>query len=384
MNPTPEEIARRVAAISPILAANAQACVEARSVVPASMKAMVDAGVFRIPQPARTGGYEMSLRTLADAVTVLSEACPSSGWVAMVMGAHHFCLGAWPEQAQDDVFGGGRNGLVAGTLSWQGNARKVDGGYVVNGRWQFCSGVDRSNWIMLGCANADTGGPFVHVVAPREEIIVDDTWHVLGLEGTGSKDVVAKDLFVPSHRALDTRDMMKGSSPHAAKQATNLYRISADSMLSMSVPTAIVGSAKFALAKFIELTKERRVIVTGARKAEHGPTQIRLAESAAELQCAQLLVYDGLELMARVAQSGEGATDMGYRAQVKWQAAYAAELCRRAVSRLFAGSGAHSVYHSSPLQLALRNVTVGAQHASLDFDTSGELYGRMRLGLIRQ
>ena len=384
MNPTPEEIARRVAAISPVLAANAQACVEARSVVPESMKVMVEAGVFRIPQPARTGGYEMSLRTLADAVTALSEACPSSGWVAMVMGAHHFCLGAWPEQAQDDVFRGGREGLVAGTLSWQGNARKVDGGYVVNGRWQFCSGVDRSNWIMLGCANAETGAPFVHVVAPREEIVIDDTWHVLGLEGTGSKDVVAKDVFVPVHRALDTREMMKGSSPYAAKHATNLYRLSADSMLSMSVPAAILGSAKFALKKFIELTKERRVIVTGARKAEHGPSQIRLAEAAAELQCAQLLVHDGLELMAQVSQSGQGATDMGYRAQVKWQAAYAAELCRRAVSRLFAGSGAHSVYHSSPLQVAFRNVTVGAQHASLDFDTSGELYGRMRLGLIKQ
>jgi hypothetical protein len=109
-----------------------------------------------------------------------------------------------------------------------------------------------------------------------------------------------------------------------------------------------------------------------------------LAEAAAELQCAQLLVHDGLDLMARVAQSGQGATDMGYRAQVKWQAAYAAELCRRAVSRLFAGSGAHSVYRSSPLQTAFRNVNVGAQHASLDFDTSGELYGKMRLGLIRQ
>lgn len=384
MNPTADEIARRVAAISPILVANAQACVDARSVVPESMKAMVDAGVFRIPQPARTGGYEMSLRTLGDAVTALSESCPSSGWVAMVMAAHHFCLGAWPEQGQDDVFGGGRDGLVAGTLSWQGNARKVDGGYVVNGRWQFCSGVDRSNWIMLGCANADAGGPFVHVVAPRDEIIVDDTWHVMGLEGSGSKDVVAKELFVPAHRALDTRDMLRGSSPYAAKQATNLYRISADSMLSMSVPSAILGSAKFALAKFIDLTRERRVIVTGARKAEHGPTQIRLAEAAAELRCAQLLVHDGLELMARVSQSGQSATDMGYRAQVKWQAAYAAELCRRAVSRLFAASGAHSVYHSSPLQAALRNVTVGAQHASLDFDTSGELYGRMRLGLIKQ
>jgi hypothetical protein len=124
------------------------------------------------------------------------------------------------------------------------------------------------------------------------------------------------------------------------------------------------------------------VIVTDARKAEHGPTQIRLAEAAAEIQCTHLMVQDALTLLEGVTQSGEGATDMNYRARVKWQAAYGAELCRRAVSRLFAGSGAHAVYTPSPLQTAFRNVNVGAQHASIDFDTSGELYGRMRLGLL--
>jgi 3-hydroxy-9,10-secoandrosta-1,3,5(10)-triene-9,17-dione monooxygenase len=187
---------------------------------------------------------------------------------------------------------------------------------------------------------------------------------------------------VPAQRAIDTRELMKGSSPYTLKHATNVYRVSADSILSGSVPAAILGSAKSALEKFVERTRERRAIVTGARKAEHGPTQLRLAESMAEVECAQFFVHDAAELMASVAQSGQGATDMGYRARVKWQAAYAAELCRRALSRLFAGSGAHAIYDSSPLQAAFRNVNVGAQHASIDFDTSGELYGRMRLGLL--
>ncbi len=382
MTVTAQEIARRISTIRPILAENAQDCVRDRALTPASMRAMVDAGLFRIPQPSRVGGYELSLRILADAVTAVSEVCPTSGWVLMVMCAHHFCLGTFPEQAQDDVFGGDGDGLVAGTLAWQGKAAKVDGGFRVDGRWQFCSGVDRSNWVMLGCADAATGGPGVHVVVPTEEIVVDDTWQVLGLQGTGSKDVVAKDIFVPAGRTVDTRAMMRGDSPHSLKHATNLYRVSSDSMLSLSVVTAILGSAKYAMAKFIERTKERRVIVTGARKAEHGPTQIRLAEAAAEIQCADLMVHDALDVLGRVAQMGEGATDMTYRAQVKWQAAYAAELCRRAASRLFAGSGAHAIYNSSPLQMAFRNINVGAQHASIDFDTSGELYGRTQLGLL--
>ena len=373
------EILRRTAAISPTLAAHARECDAARKLTGESMAALVGAGVFRIPQPRRIGGYEMSLRTLADAVTSLSEACPSSGWVVMVMGAHHWCMGSFPEAAQDEVFGEGRDGLVAGTLSAQGTASAVDGGYRVEGRWQFCSGVDHAQWVILGCADASTHGPLVHVVVPRADLEVDDTWHVMGLQGTGSKDVVAHNIVVPAHRTIDTRILFRGESPHAANHATNLYRLSAEAMLSVSVSTAVLGSAKFALRQFIERTRERRVILTGARKAEHGPTQVRLSEAAAEIHSADLLIHDILAEFDRLVATGD-RFDSRHRVRAKWQAAYSAELCRRAVARMFSGSGAHAVYTPSALQAAFRNVNVGAQHASIDFDSSAELYARDRLG----
>jgi 3-hydroxy-9,10-secoandrosta-1,3,5(10)-triene-9,17-dione monooxygenase len=375
-----DEIMSRVAAISPALAKNARACDAARKLIPESMTTMVAAGMFRIPQPRRVGGYELSLRTLVDAVTTLSEACPSSGWVLMVMGAHHWCMGSFPEAAQDEVFGDGRDGLVAGTLSSQGVANKVDDGFQLDGRWQFCSGVDHADWVILGCADPDTRAPNVHVVVPRGELELDDTWHVMGLQGTGSKDVVAHDVFVPSYRAIETRTLFRGASPHAANHATNLYRLSAEAILSLAVSTAVLGSAKFALGQFIERTKERRVILTGERKAEHGPTQVRLAEAAAEIHCADLLIHDTLREFDHLIANGE-AFDNFHRVRSKWQAAYAAELCRRAVDRLFSASGAHAVYTPSALQAAFRNVNVGAQHASIDFDSSAELYGRVRLGV---
>ncbi len=374
-----DEIMRRAAAISPTLAAHARECDAARQLTPESMSAVVNAGLFRIPQPRRVGGYELSLRTLADAVTCLSEACPSSGWVLMVMGAHHWCMGSFPEAAQDDVFGDGRDGLVAGTLSSQGTASAVDGGFRVEGRWQFCSGVDHAHWVILGCADAATHGPLVHVVVPRVALEVDDTWHVMGLQGTGSKDVLAHNLFVPAHHTIDTRVLFRGASPHAANHPTNLYRLSAEAMLSLSVATAVLGSAKFALSQFIDRTRERRVILTGARKADHGPTQVRLAEAAAEIHSADLLIHDVLAEFDRLVTTGEHF-DSHHRVRAKWQAAYSAELCRRAVARIFSGSGAHAVYAPSALQAAFRNVNVGAQHASIDFDSSAELYARSRLG----
>lgn len=374
-------ILRRVAELAPVLERNSRACDDARQLVPESMSAMVKAGMFRIPQPARVGGYELTLRTLADAVTGLSSACPSSGWVLMVMGAHHWCMGGFPERAQEDVFGGGRDGLVAGTLSWQGIAADADGGYRVSGRWQFGSGIDHANWVMLGCGDPATHAPKVHVVIPRGEIDVDDTWRVLGLRGSGSKDLVAHDIFVPAHRAIDTRLLFSGASPHAANHRSNLYKLSPESILSMGVATAVLGSAKFALEKFIERTRERRVILTGASKAEHAPTQVRLAEAAAEIEAAELMQHRALADFERQMETGERPA-FADRARAKWAAAYSAELCRRAVTRMFAGSGAHSVYESSPLQAAFRNVNVGAQHASIDFDSSAEMYARWRLNVM--
>ena len=92
-----------------------------------------------------------------------------------------------------------------------------------------------------------------------------------------------------------------------------------------------------------------------------------------------MLINDGLDLMGQVVASGHDPADIRYRALVNWQAAYAAELCRRAVTRLFVGSGAHALYEPNPLQTAFRNVHAGAQHGVLDFDIAGEQYGRMRL-----
>lgn len=379
MNIDYDEIMRRVETIAPRLADNAQRCEQMRRVVPESIALMAQAGLFRILQPSRVHGYEMDFRTFADAATRVSEFCPSSGWVLTVISTHHWCLGAFSEAAQDEIFGEGQDNLIAGTLSWQGVAIPVDGGFRVEGRWQFGSGIDNAQWVMLGCADPATRGPGVHVVVPRSEIEIDDTWHVLGMRGTGSKDLVANGVFVPAHRTIDTRKFFLGQSPYIRNHPTNLYYLPAEAILGVLAPTALLGSAKFALRNFIEHTQQRRVIITGARKAEYAPTQIRLAEAGAEIKAADLLMHEGLRECGEILESTTSTVEQ--RARLKWQGAYASELCRRAVGRLFAGSGAHAIYEGHPLQVAFRNINVGCQHASFDFENSAEQYGRIMLGV---
>lgn len=371
-----DEIMARVAALAPGLAGDALACDTARRVIPSSMAAMVRAGLFRISAPSRVGGYELRVRTFHNAVTEISQSCPSSGWVLMVMDAHHHVMGSFPPEAQDEVFTIG-GGLVAGTLSWQGTATPASGGYRVNGRWQFGSGIDNADWVMLGCADPK-GAPLVHVVLPVSDITVDDTWHVIGLQGSGSKDLVANNVFVPEHRTVNTLDLFGGRSPHSAMHPTNVYKISAQEMLSLSVTAGVLGSAKHARDAFVEHTRERRNVLTGARKAEHIPTQMRAAESAIEIHAAELLVADMHTEFERLMASGE-RTDSAHRARYCWQAAYGVDICRRAVNRLYEASGAHAVYDGGAVQTAFRNINVAAQHASVGFDTGAEAYGKVLL-----
>ena len=91
------------------------------------------------------------------------------------------------------------------------------------------------------------------------------------------------------------------------------------------------------------------------------------------------MLHNSLDEFDRLMASDENCPNE-LRVQARWNAAYGVELCRRAVARMYAGSGAHAVYEPSDLQVSFRNVEVGAQHASMDFDTSAEMYARLRLG----
>src|SRR5262249_22035739 len=158
------------------------------------------------------------------------------------------------------------------------------GGWRLSGRWQFCSGVDHGDWLLIG-ALADhlpqTPDRSLHVVVPRADVVVDDTWFSLGLRGTGSKDIVARDVFVPAHRAMPSRMLFEGRSPHAGLHATGLYRLPVLSGLGLQLGGAVLGMARRALELHVERTRTRREVYTKNAKSEHAGTQSRIAESSA-------------------------------------------------------------------------------------------------------
>lgn len=366
-----------------MLRANAAESERLRHIAPASVAAMSDAGLWRILTPRTHGGAEAGLRAQVDTTMLVAAHDPAAGWVQMVSNAHAWMVGSFPMECQEEVFAGGPDGRVPGTLASQGRAARVDGGWLLDGRWQFASGVDHGDWLLIGAiADRLPESPTraLHVVVPKADVVVDDTWYTLGLRGTGSKDLVAEAVFVPEHRSLPTRLLFDGISPHGEIHATHINRLPVLVCLGVQFAGAITGIAEGALALHVENTRSRREVYTGASKAESVGTQMRVAESATELHLARLLVQRAADRCDEVAVTGERLT-IEERAELKWHAAYVAELSRRATERIFASAGAHAIYDDSVLQARFRDVNTACHHAVADFDNNAQMYGRVVLGL---
>jgi alkylation response protein AidB-like acyl-CoA dehydrogenase len=374
------DAARSIAAT---VAAHAAECEHDRRLTTATVDAMAGAGLWGILTPRTYGGSEAGLRAQLETLFVVAGAYSAAGWVQMVSNAHCWMAGNFPVPCQDEVFAAGPDVRVPGTLAAQGKAIHVGDGWRLNGRWQFASGVDVGDWLLIGAIadrQPDRTDRALHVIVPKSDIVVDDTWFTLGLRGTGSKDVVADDVFVPFHRSMPTRVLFDGESPHGERHATHLNRLPVLVCLSVQLSGAVVGMATAALGLFVERTRTRRDGYTGRSKAENVGTQLRVAESQTELDVATMLVRAAADRCDEVAQTGVRLT-LDERAVLLWRAAYIVELCRRATDRIFSASGAHGIYDDSLLQNRHRDVNTACHHAVVDFDASAEMFGRTRLGL---
>ena len=289
---------------------------ERRSLHPASVKAMRDAGLFKVIQPRRIGGYEHGLPTLHAVSEALGAGCTAASWVYTVTGAHTWVMGMYPEEVQDEIYEDDPDTLIPGTLAAQGKATPVDGGFRISGQWQFASGCDHARWGLFCARQTDSekGAPkHIHVMVPAADYEIEDTWHVMGLRGTGSKDVVMNDAFVPTHRALPTGDLFDGATPAASRHATEVYRYPILPSLTYLLTGPVLAMADRIYEAHVERTAGRRDRYDGASKADKPTAQLRVAESWAEIESARNFVRDIEADYRRWLDQGVLPTDEGAR-----------------------------------------------------------------------
>lgn len=227
-------------------------------------KSLREAGVIRMLQPAAHGGAEAHPVEWAETVMKIASLDGSTGWVSGIVGIHPWEMAMADPRVQEEVWGEDQDTWIASPYAPMGVLRPVDGGYVFNGRWQFSSGTDHCDWIFLGAFLGDENGEVIkpprniHVILPRSDYeIVEDSWDVVGLRGTGSKDIIVKDAFIPSYRVIDNAKLIDGSQPKDAGLTNPLYHLPFSCAFPLGITAAVIGIAEGALAHHLDYQRTR-------------------------------------------------------------------------------------------------------------------------------
>src|SRR5437764_317727 len=378
------ELLQRAEALVPVLRERAGKAEELRRLPDETIEDLHRSGLFRILQPRRVGGSELPFRSIVELGSVISRGDGSTGWVLANLAAHHWLLGMWPKQAQDEIWGESPHKLIGSALIFPpGRATPAPGGYRLPGRWPFSSGVDAASWSLIGAIvhdqEAGTNEPRIFVL-PASDFTIIDTWHVIGLAGTGSKDVAVEDVFVPEYRSVAVREITGGPNPGSAVNPSVLYQLPAISLFAFCIAGVSLGIAQGAIEYFIETTRTRTSYYTGRNLADFVTMQVHLAEAAAITDSAQAVMLSDCDEAERIVADG-GVPSLEQRARYRRDGAYAATLCTRAVDVLFQSTGGGAIYARNPLQRAFRDVHAANAHYVLNWDINGAMYGRVALGL---
>ena len=346
---------------------------------------MREAELFRILQPKAFGGFEYGFDAFAQVEAALASGCGSTGWVFGLLASHQWLIACFSQDAQDEVWQD-RNALAAGTYAPVAQAEAVDGGYLVSGAGGFCSGCDNAQWQFLGGMIPQPQAPPQpgFFLLRTSDITIDDDWRVMGLAGTGSKRIVAERAFVPSRRAVTFAELADAGAPGMRAHRNPLYRQSFLAVLPVTIVAPVLGMAQGALAAFLDEAQVRttRGAVAGGnrRMAELTTVQLRVAEASACIDAARLMMFRDLADAAAMAERGDPVS-MDVRLRNRRDQAFCVRLAIQAIDALFLAAGGQGLFLDHPLQRFWRDAHAAASHISLNWDSTGSMYGQYLLGL---
>jgi 3-hydroxy-9,10-secoandrosta-1,3,5(10)-triene-9,17-dione monooxygenase len=380
---TLEEALARARMLVPYLKERAARAEALRRCPDESVRDLEDSGLMRALQPRRVGGSELDWVALVDVSSELARGCGSTAWNWANWAVHHWMLALWPRQCQDEVWGADPAALIASALMFPpGKATRVAGGYRLGGRWPFSSGVDQSAWNMIGGIVQGGEQPEMRLfLVPAADYRVVDTWHAMGLRGTGSKDVEASDIFVPEHRTLSIEQTKGGDvHPGAAANPGPIYRIPCFAALPHMLVGIPLGVAQGAYDTFLEGMRGRVSRYSGKSLADMTAVQMKIAEAGACIDTARLVLRRHCLDAGAFARRGE-VPDLLAKATWRRDGAFAAQLAGRAMDVIFSASGASGLYDEHPLQRAFRDLHAANAHITMMWDAQATTFGRIALGL---
>ena len=380
-----KSIVEKAIGLSAALREGSNEATQLRRLPDATWKALLDAGILRGLQPSRWGGGETNPAEFFEAVSEVARADGSHGWVTGIIGVHPWQLALFPVEMQQEVWGVDPSVMHSSSYAPTGKARKVSGGYRLSGRWSFSSGCDHCQWVNLGGITGAIEVEGVQVpdtrsfMLPRRDYKIDDNWHVAGLCGTGSKDIVVDDAFVPKYRSQSHWDYAMGRDlPGWEVNPSPLYRVPFAIIFNYALAASVLGAARGFLDLWMDISRTRKGGLGGII-GEDPYCQSLLSETNYAIEGGFLVMRHDFEELMDAARAHRPVS-FQRRAAMRYNACRSAQLASRAVDRLFEASSGKAIFLDHPLQRRYQDIKAMLGHAYLSADAPARMHGALAFG----
>lgn len=325
--------------------------------------------------PREVGGLELAPGLAMRCAEEIARGDASAGWCVSIAATSSLLAAYLPAESRAELFDDPQ-GIAAGVWAPRGKARLGERGVVASGRWAYCSGITHAAVFFAGCI-FDTGQdptgakPMPSVIAiPQDELEIVDTWHTLGLRGTGSHDAVAEELFVPTARVFSLFDGPLLDRP--------LYRFPIFGYFALSIGAAALGNARGTIDELAALAAHKVGQGSTRTLAQRSATHAAVAAAEASLRAARALYYEAIEAAWEAAQDEE-PVPVTLRNDLRLAATHAVRTSADVVRSMYDLGGGTAIYDDAPLQRRFRDAHTATAHFQVNA-ASRELPGRILLG----
>ena len=365
--------------LQPALRERAEQCKSQRKIPDETIADFHKAGLFKILQSEKYGGYEMDPQVFYAVGLELAKACMSSAWVLGVVAVHNWQMNLFDPQASVDVWGDDPTVLVSSSYAPMGGVTPVDGGFMLSGRWSFSSGCEHCQWVFLGAVIPTEEAPwdmenYSTFLLPRDDYSIEQNWDVVGLQGTGSHDIVVDNVFVPEHRVHRMREDRSGDK-HRTKAP--LYRLPFMQVFSRAVCNASLGAVEGVLDNYIEVAKTR---VAGPVPMRDDPGAKKVAADAkAAIETMKLMMFSSFDALMEASRT-DTAVPVLDRALFRYETSKVADQCLAISSRMLKAAGSGGIRNNSAMLAQHQDIFASQAHIANICEPFAINLGGMLLG----
>ncbi len=333
---------------------------------------MAEEGLFRLYIPKSIGGHEIDYIDFLDLVAVIAEADGSVGWCFNQNNVLSTLSAFMPEQLAKEIWSD-PTVILSNGPPISPTALPVEGGYLLNGRWNFSSGSRHAKWVVAlapvdGRVLQDGQSPEMrNMMIPKEQVEFIDTWEVNGLRGTGSFSFVVKDLFIP-----EAHSFVEGMAP---REKGPIYVIPKSLLFCSGFATTALGVSRGALNAVIELSSAKTPQEQDLLRKQPF-TQREIGQAEAIWRSANSYLRDSAEAVWESAVK-DRVIPMERRINLRLASTHAIREAVKVADIAYSLSGATAIFETSPIQRRMQDVRVIAQQIQgrmAHYDTAGQYF----------